>query len=137
MVDWWPERHYHSHRSPPRASVWTANPPELAELKRDLNNITDNRDDGVLQAELDAAIAYAMAVRPELNYDNDPLNCNPAPNAAFRLGVIRQAGRWHARRRSPDATIAMGDLGTSRVPSFDPDIERMMKIGRYKGPTFA
>jgi hypothetical protein len=135
MVDWWPQRRYR-YCPPPVATEWTVNPPELADLKQDLN-IPDTRDDAVLQVELDAAIAYAMAVRPELNYDADVFNPRPAPSAAFRLGVIRQAGRWHARRRSPDATIAMGDLGTSRVPSFDPDIERMMGIGRYKGPTFA
>ena len=135
MVDWWPERWFY-YCLPERATEWTDNPPTLADLKADMN-ISDTRDDVVLQTQLDAAIAYAMTARPELNYDANPLNNNPSPSAAFRLGVIRQVGRWNARRRSPDMVVAGGDLGTSRIPSWDPDIERMMKIGRYRGPTFA
>jgi hypothetical protein len=26
------------------------------------------------------------------------------------------------------------DLGSARVPSVDPDIERLLGIGRYRGP---
>lgn len=112
------------------------NGPTLASVKVDAG-ITDTRDDVILQQELDAATDYVMRVRSDLNYDNDPLNHRPAPGNDFVLGVQRQVIRWHARRRSPDATIAMGDLGSSKVPSFDPDIERMLGIGRYHGPVFA
>jgi hypothetical protein len=31
----------------------------------------------------------------------------------------------------------MAELGAARIPSFDPDIERLLKIGRYRGPVFA
>jgi hypothetical protein len=112
------------------------NGPTLSSIKIDAA-INDDRDDQILQQELDAAVAYVQRVRKDLNYDGDPLNCYPAPGADFVLGVQRQVIRWHARRRSPDAAIAMGDLGTSRVPTFDADIERVLGIGRYHGPAFA
>jgi hypothetical protein len=47
---------------------------------------------------------------------------------------VRLASRWHTRRRSPDALIEMGELGASRVPSFDPDIDRLLRIGRHALP---
>lgn len=112
------------------------NGPTLSGVKIDAG-ITDTRDDVILQQELDAAIDYVIRVRPDLNYDGDPLDSNPAPGNDFVLGVQRQVIRWQSRRRSPDATVSMGDLGSSRVPSFDPDIERMLGIGRYHGPVFA
>lgn len=59
------------------------------------------------------------------------------PTEDLFLGTIRLAHRWHVRRRSPDGLVNMSDLGTARVPSFDPDIERLLGIGRYSGPVFA
>jgi hypothetical protein len=112
------------------------NGPTLAGVKIDAG-ITDTRDDIILQQELDAAVDYLMRVRSDMNFTGDPLNLGPVPGNDFILGVQRQVIRWHSRRRSPDASIAMGDLGNSRVPSFDSDIERMLGIGRYHGPVFA
>jgi hypothetical protein len=112
------------------------NAPTLANVKTDAG-ITDTRDDVILAQELAAAIDYVMRVRSDMNFDNDPLNTGPVPGNDFILGVQRQVIRWHSRRRSPDASIAMGDLGSSRVPSFDSDIERVLGIGRYHGPVFA
>jgi hypothetical protein len=31
----------------------------------------------------------------------------------------------------------MAELGGARVPSFDPDIERLLRIGRHSPVTFA
>ncbi|MBB2500264.1 hypothetical protein H5411_14160 [Amycolatopsis echigonensis] len=53
------------------------------------------------------------------------------------LGTVRLAAREFARRRSPEALIDMGELGSARIPSFDPDIERLLGIGRFRGPVFA
>jgi hypothetical protein len=30
--------------------------------------------------------------------------------------------------------VDMGELGTTRVPSVDPDIERLLGIGRFRAP---
>ncbi|MBN9739508.1 hypothetical protein DMP23_00040 [Amycolatopsis sp. A1MSW2902] len=54
-----------------------------------------------------------------------------APGADLALGTLRLAGRWFTRRRSPDALISMGDLGSARVPSFDPDIDQLLRVGRF------
>lgn len=61
----------------------------------------------------------------------------PAPTADLRLGTIRLAGRWHTRRKSPEMLITAGEFGGARIPSFDPDIERLLKIGRFRGGVFA
>jgi hypothetical protein len=50
---------------------------------------------------------------------------------------LRLAGRWHTRRRSPDGLVAMAEMGAARVTSFDPDIDRLLRIGRHKRPRVA
>lgn len=112
-------------------------PPTLDELKSDMNNITDDRDDAALQRMLDATVSFVERVRSEFNYAADPLSEAPAPTADLALGTLRLAGRWHTRRRSPDALVSLGELGSARVPSFDPDIERLLGIGRFTPARFA
>jgi hypothetical protein len=111
-------------------------PPTLDDLKVDLK-IDDSRDDGQLQQDLDAAIAFAKRVRPDLKFEADPLSDVPEPEDDFILGVIRLAGRWYARRRSPDGLIDAGDMVRSRIPGVDQDIARMLGIDKYRGPMFA
>lgn len=105
-------------------------PPTLAELKADIG-IEDDRDDAQLTTVLAAAVSFVQRVRP------GPLGTAPDGTDDLVLGTLRLAGRWHVRRRSPDALIQMGELGASRVPSFDPDIERLLGIGRYAKAVFA
>lgn len=114
-------------------------PPTLEVLKEDLSiPAEDERDDASLQRMLDASVSYVERVRAgSYNFTADPLSDLPAPPADFELGILRQAGRWHTRRRSPDGLVDMGEMGQGRVPSFDPDIERMLGIGKYRGPVFA
>lgn len=107
-------------------------PPVLADLKEDLKiEADDTRDDDRLTVCLDAAIAFVVRVRPTYNYDADPTSDLDDPTEDLFLGTVRLAGRWHTRRRSPDGLIQMAELGASRVPSFDPDIERLLSIGRF------
>ena len=108
-------------------------PPPLDELKVDMKiESTDTRDDARLQATLDAAVAFVERVRPEFNYTADALSDLPDPTADLRLGTLRLAWRWHTRGRSPDMLIQLAEMGASRVPSFDPDIERLLRIGRHQ-----
>lgn len=107
--------------------VW---PPELADLKSDMD-IEDQNLDTVLQTMLDAAVSFVERVRPQFNYTADPLSDLPEPTADHLLGTIRLARRWNERRKSPDALIDMGALGSARIPSFDPDIEKLLRIGRW------
>ena len=105
--------------------------PTLGDVKLDLR-IEDTIDDGALQPCLDAAVSYVREqYQGRYNVDEDPFSTLPSVPGAARLGVVRLAGRWYTRRRSPDGLIATADFGTSRIPAFDSDIERLLKIGRY------
>ncbi|PRX48680.1 hypothetical protein B0I33_104498 [Prauserella shujinwangii] len=115
-------------------------PPTLDALKDDLGSEYkqgSDRADSQLERCLDAAVRFVQRVRPSFDYDGDPLSDLPAPTPDLELGTIRLAGRWYIRRRSPDALIAMGELGSARVPSFDADIDRLLGIGRFRGAVFA
>jgi hypothetical protein len=113
-------------------------PPVLAELKSDMKvDAVDTRDDVALQLMLDASVFFAERMQPAYNYAADPMSDLDDPDPDLKLGAIRLASRWHTRRRSPDGLVAMAELGSARVPSFDPDIERLLRIGRYRGPVFA
>ena len=109
---------------------------ELDALKDDLG-IEDMRDDERLRRVLDAAMVFVQRVRPGFNYEQEAGSLLPLPSDDLKLGTIRLAGRWHTRRRSPDGLIDTGEFGTTRVPSFDPDIERLLGIGRYAKGAFA
>src|SRR5689334_24989115 len=105
--------------------------PSLTELKVDLD-LQDAIDDSALQSCLDTAVAFVQdRHRDRYNVDEDPFSTLPSMPSSVRLGVVRLAGRWYTRRRSPDGLIATVDFGTSRIPSFDSDIERLLRIGRY------
>lgn len=105
--------------------------PTLNDVKIDLR-IEDANDDEALQPCLDAAVAFVQGQhRNRYNVDEDPFSTLPSVPGSVRLGTVRLAGRWYTRRRSPDGLISTADFGTSRIPAFDADIERLLKIGRY------
>lgn len=114
-------------------------PPTLAELKIDKKiSPDDTRDDEELQRQLDAAIDLVRRVHgARYNVDSDVDSTLPMPDQAMTLGAIRLALRWQTRKRSPDALVSMGELGNGRVPSFDTDIDRMLRIGRFAPPVIA
>lgn len=114
-------------------------PPTLADLRVETGlEPDDTKRDAVLQPRLDAAIAFVEERRPGFNYANDPTVDLPAPDADLVLGTLMLASRWNTRRRSPDGLVQMGtELGSARVPAFDPDIERLLRIGRYAPARFA
>lgn len=114
-------------------------PPTLAELKIDKGIPADDvRDDDELGRMLAASVAFVRRVHgARYNLDDESDSELPEPDADMVLGAIRLAIRWQTRKRSPDALIAMGELGSSRVPSFDVDIDRMLRIGRFSPAVFA
>lgn len=111
-------------------------PPVLAELKTDLK-IDDERDDERLQTMLDAACAFVERVHAGRYAFGDLASTRPEVPADMRAGTLRLAGRWHKRRDSPNGLVAMGELGSARIPSFDPDIDRMLRVGRYRRAVIA
>lgn len=112
-------------------------PPSLAVLKED-QSVPDDRDDTRLQLVLTAAVTVVEQLREgDFNFAGDLDSELPAPSDAIVLGTVRLAARWHTRRRSPDALLNLGELGTGRVPSFDADVEMLLGIGRHHGPVIA
>ena len=115
-------------------------PPLLAELRDDLGLAADDvRDDARLQIVLDAAVAVVeRSLDGDYNFTGavpvPPAPVLPAPPVNVRLGTVRYAGRWHNRRRSPEGLVDMGELGSARIPSFDPDIEALLGVGRHRPP---
>jgi len=116
-------------------------PPVLEDLRADIRGrvlageqlSVDTSDTASLQLRLDAAVGFVQRIRRgDFNFGDDP--ALPDPDANTVLGTLMLAARWQWRRRSPDALIDAGDLGSSRVPSFDPDIERLLRIGRHQKP---
>jgi hypothetical protein len=109
-------------------------PPELQDLK-DYVGVSDNRDDATLATALEAAIDYVSGVLAgSYNFTGDLLSLLPEPGSRVVQGALLYAFRLHNRRRSPDGTVDMGELGTARIPSNDPDIERLLGIGRWRPP---
>jgi hypothetical protein len=110
-------------------------PPTLAELKVDLDiDPNDVRQDARLTQSLDAAVDFVERVRPDYRYDPLVLEQfdKPDPTKDLVLGTLRYAGRLHARRRSPDGMVSMGELGSTRVSTGDGDIDRLLRIGRHQ-----
>lgn len=114
-------------------------PPILTDLKDEMSIAADDtRDDTRLQRVLDAAVVVVASLREgDFNFGAEADAELPEPDADIVLGTLRLAWRWHVRRRSPDALVAMADLGSARVPSFDADIEQLLGVGRYRGPVVA
>jgi hypothetical protein len=110
-------------------------PPLLADLKLDASiDEADDRDDPALAQTLSAAVSFVQRVhrgRYDFGLGNVGDDLLPAPDVTMSLGTVRLAMRWHTRRRSPDALVSMGEMGAGRVPSFDTDIDRSLRIGRY------
>ncbi|EHR62635.1 phage head-tail connector protein [Saccharomonospora cyanea] len=108
----------------------------LDDLKAEMGlEPTDTRDDEQLQLALDAAVVFVERVRHgQFNFDGDPVSELPAPTPDVKLGTLMLARRWHTRRRSPDGLVAMADQASARVASFDPDIDRLLRIGRHARP---
>lgn len=114
-------------------------PPTLDELKLDRSiPLDDSRDDDRLRQVLAAAVEFTEQIhKGRFNFADESGATLPDVPDDIRLGVLRLAGRWHTRRRSPDALVQMAEMGSSRVPSFDPDIDRLLRIGRFGLPVIA
>jgi hypothetical protein len=111
-------------------------PPEVDQLKVDMK-ITDTRDDARLQLVLDAAVTFVERVHTGRWDFSGQLPALPDVPADVVLGTMRLAGRLHLRRRSPDGLVSNGDLGVARVATTDPDIERLLRIGRFRRSVIA
>lgn len=110
-------------------------PPTLADLKVDMKIVVgETRDDATLSYDLNAAYDFVSnRKRGKYKFDaTDPDQFElPDPPHDFRLGVLRLAARLSERRRSKDGMINMQELGVARIAGSDPDIDRMLQLGKF------
>lgn len=56
------------------------------------------------------------------------------PGADVVLGAAMLAARWHARKGSPQGLVGFAEFGPAAVLREDPDVFRMLGLGRYARP---
>lgn len=113
-------------------------PPTLGSYKTDLKlDADDDRYDDQLQATLDAAVAHVERVRSDVNFAADPDATGPAVTMDLIIGTLRLARRWDLRRDTPLAVLIAAGVGTTGIASWDVDVERLLRTGRYARIRFA
>ena len=123
------------------ATAWGVWPPTLTDLKTDMSR-DDQKDatDAQLEQVLSAAIEWVTGrKRGVINFhEGDESESGLSdPSYSLILGTVRLAGRWHIRRRSADGFVSFGELGAQQVPGYDPDIDKLLGLGRSAGLRFA
>lgn len=84
-------------------------------------------DDVTLEAARVGAAAYVERVRPDLDWSGD------AP-ADVKLGALILAARFYARKGSPMGVATFAEFGAAQIVRLDPDVERLLGIGRHSRP---
>jgi hypothetical protein len=103
-------------------AVWVT----LADLRGDVSIPTGVADDAKLTAALNAAVAWVESARADLA----PAFAAGTVPASVKLGTIRLAARWYFRRlQSGQVTSDFGSV--SELPYTDPDIERLLGVGKF------
>lgn len=118
-------------------------PPVLTDLQDDLDEL-DPADEAALQRRLAAAVAFVQRVRRDAFLTDDtgaliePVELTATGEEdTLVLGALMLAGHLFARRRSQDGILWMADTGTTRIPDHaDPDIARLLRIGKQAKPRF-
>jgi hypothetical protein len=101
--------------------------------KADLLEQITAPDDARLELARQAACDYVERVKPALVW----VDAVPADvPAGVRAGAVLMVSRLLARRGAPLGLAEFGnELGTAaRVVANDPDVERLLGIGRYAKP---
>lgn len=79
-----------------------------------------------------AAAAYVERMRPDLwtTVDDEPIYS--ATDDIIEAAILYTA-RLYSRKGSPAGVVSFGDVGAT-LPRLDPDIERLLGVGRYAKP---
>lgn len=80
-----------------------------------------------------AARAYVERVRPDLHTGQD---AGFVVDADVKLGATMLAARWYERRGSLLGVAGFDFEGASPLLRVDPDIERLLSIGRHRPFSF-
>lgn len=76
-----------------------------------------------------AAAAYVRRVRPDL-FAGDAV---PTDQAVIYGAQLLTARLW-ARRGSPTGLASFGEFGPGAILRLDPDVERLLGVGRHSRP---
>lgn len=95
-------------------------------------------DSTSMQAFADGARSYVEERRRDLFVPDgvDPDLLVFAPTPAVRVGAAMLAYRLYARRTAPLGVIGFTEDGAAGIMREDPDIARMLGIGRHRGFVF-
>jgi hypothetical protein len=106
----------------------------LNEIDQEDQGDLSEADEQRLQRVFGAAVEFVERIhRGRYNFSGGPSDL-PLPGETLKLGTVMLARRWDTRRRSPQGLVAMAELGAARVPSFDSDIDRLLRLGRHAIP---
>lgn len=82
-----------------------------------------------------AAAATVERVRPDLVVvDASGSASFPVADPDVVQGALLLAARIYARKGSPQGLASYGDFGPAPITRLDPDIERLLSVGRYARP---
>lgn len=94
-------------------------------------------DEAAVERARLAAAAYVERARPDLATlvgTGDTAVVAYAAPADVVAGALMLTSRLYARRSSPVGLASYGDLGVASVVRLDPDLERLLGIGRHAAP---
>lgn len=84
-----------------------------------------------LEAARKAAATFVEARRPDLVWLDATMEDVPAD---VWLGAVLLTNRLLSRRGSPQGVAEVGEFGPAAILRSDPDVERLLGIGRYGRP---
>lgn len=84
-----------------------------------------------------AAAAHVEQLRGDLvtvvvTAEATTVTFDPTPDVLY--GAVLLAARLFARRSSPTGLASYGEFGPAAVLRLDPDVERLLNVGRYSAP---
>jgi hypothetical protein len=107
--------------------------PPLAETLDDLKVAAGAPNAAAIERRVDAAASWVQAHRPDLFPAGAPAPTE-APSDDIGLGTVMLACRLVARTGSPLGVATFAEFGPSSILRLDPDIERLLGLGRNATP---
>lgn len=104
---------------------------DLPDLKVFLGATIAGTPDADVDQARKAAAAYVEQAKPSLVYAGAVPDDIPANVVA---GAQLFAARLLARRSSPAGVASFGEFGPAAVLRSDPDVDRLLGLGRYAAP---
>lgn len=108
--------------------------PPLAETLAWLKITAESPAAEVVGLVVDAAAGYVVEHRPSLFPVPPAEPLTEAPSDNVGLGTVLLAARLYSRAGSPTGIAAFAEFGPASILRLDPDIERLLGLGRNAAP---